>query len=375
MKFIFFSIYNYIKNTDKILYALCVSCAGLSISLLIGMYLSGFFPQTRLIQTQLVAMILGIICAVILSKFNYHTIASLWKLHVPFAYFLVILTFFMGVGREGIDDQAWLPIPFIGGTIQPSEFLKISFIVVFALHLSKVQQNINNPKNLIGLILHGLIPISLVMLQGDDGTAIVFAFIFAAMIFVAGLDWKYVVTAVVGGILMLPAIWFWALDDDKRMRVMVLFNPELDPQGVGWQQITGKVALGSGKVWGTGIFSGKHQYVPEVYNDFIFVFIGEALGFVGCMLVVVLLLSICFKALLTAQMANDYLGRYICIGVFAMFSFQIVANLGMCLGFMPVIGLTLPFFSSGGTSMLANFLAMGLLLSVYMHSKNNLFGK
>lgn len=373
MKFIFVSIYNYIKNTDKLFYGLCLTCAGLSISFLLGMYNSGLFTNFRVVETQIIAAVLGLFCTIILSKFNYHTIANLWKLHVPLAYFLVLLTFVFGVGRDNVDDVAWLPMPFIGGTIQPSEFLKISFIVVFALHLSKVQTEINQPKVLIGLILHGFVPISLVMLQGDAGTALVFAFIFVSMLFVAGISWKYVFSAMAAGVAALPLVWFFVLDQDKRNRFMVLFNPDLDPQGAGWQQITGRIAIGSGQLWGNGIFSGKHQYVPEIYNDFMFSFIGEAVGFVGCMLVLALLLGICFKILLTSQMAHDYLGRYICVGVFAMLAFQMVANIGMCIGLMPVIGLTLPFFSSGGSSMLANFLAAGVVLSVYMSSKSNLF--
>ena len=174
---------------------------------------------------------------------------------------------------------------------------------------------------------------------------------------------------------LLPIVWFFIMDEDKRMRVRVMLNPALDPQNTGWQQLTGRIAIGSGRMWGVGIFADKHQYVPEIYNDFIFSFIGEALGFVGTLVVIFLLCGICGKALLTGGLAGDYLGRYICVGVFAMMAFQVVVNIGMNIGLMPVVGITLPFFSSGGSSLLSNYLAMGLVLSVYMGSKPNLFSK
>ena len=375
MKRVFSAVYGYLRDTDKLYYALCLSCTALSVVLLLGMYEAGFFTRMRLVYTQLLAAGIGLLGAVILSKMDYHTIAKLWKLHVPLAYTLVLMTFLFGTGRDGVDDQAWLPIPFIGGTIQPSELLKISFIVAFALHLSEVQNEINNPKVLATLVAHGAAPILLVMLQGDHGTALVFLVIFAAMLFVAGIHWKYIFMAAGSAVALLPIVWFFIMDEDKRMRVRVMLNPALDPQNTGWQQLTGRIAIGSGRMWGVGIFADKHQYVPEIYNDFIFSFIGEALGFVGTLVVIFLLCGICGKALLTGGLAGDYLGRYICVGVFAMMAFQVVVNIGMNIGLMPVVGITLPFFSSGGSSLLSNYLAMGLVLSVYMGSKPNLFSK
>ena len=148
----------------------------------------------------------------------------------------------------------------------------------------------------------------------------------------------------------LPVIWYGFLDEDKRMRFITLFNPELDPSGGGYQQRYGRIALGSGKLWGKGIYSGNHQYVPEMYNDFIFSFIGEALGFLGCLAVLGLLAALCLRILRVGNRAKDSLGRYICVGVFTMIASQTVVNVGMCLSVLPVIGVTLPLFSGGGTS-------------------------
>ena len=171
----------------------------------------------------------------------------------------------------------------------------------------------------------------------------------------------------------LQVIWYGFLDEDKRMRFITLFNPELDPSGGGYQQRYGRIALGSGKLWGKGIFSGNHQYVPEMYNDFIFSFIGEALGFLGCLAVLGLLAALCLRILRVGNRAKDSLGRYICVGVFTMIASQTVVNVGMCLSVLPVIGVTLPLFSGGGTSVVATYLGVGLAVSVAMHNSKKLF--
>ena len=163
------------------------------------------------------------------------------------------------------------------------------------------------------------------------------------------------------------------MDEDKRMRIITLFNPDLDPAGSGYQQRLGRIALGSGKLWGKGVFSGNHQYVPEMYNDFIFSFIGEALGLIGCLLVLGVLTALCLRILQVSHRAKDRLGRYICVGVFMMIASQTVMNVGMCLSVLPVIGVTLPLFSGGGTSVVATYLGIGLAMSVSMHNSRRLF--
>ena len=308
---------------------------------------------------------------VVISRIDYQTMADLWRFHLPAAYFLVLLTFILGIGRA--DDMAWLEIPFVGLTFQPSELLKLSFIVTFAYHLQKVEENLNRPGVLIPVLCHAAAPVLLIMLQGDHGSAIVFLFIACGMLFSAGLAWKYILTA--GGLTIaaLPVIWYGLMDEDKRMRFITLFNPDLDPTGSGYQQRLGRIALGSGKLWGKGIFSGNHQYVPEMYNDFIFSFIGEALGFIGCLAVLGIISALCLRVLQVGRRAKDRLGRFICVGVFSMIAAQTVMNVGMCLSVLPVIGVTLPLFSGGGTSVVATYLGIGLAMSVSMHNSRKLF--
>ena len=277
---------------------------------------------------------------------------------------------------DWVDDKAWLPIPFTSISFQPSELLKISFIITFAYHLSKVKDQLNRPKQLLLLCIHGAIPCGLIHLQGDDGTVLVMAVIFASMLCVAGLSWKYIVPVLV----MIPpaavVLWNFFLDDDKKNRILAIIRPELVDSAITWQQDRGLISIGNGGLWGNGIFmeTGQFRYVPEVYNDFIFTYIGETVGFIGCIAVLAALAFLCIRILHNALHALDDLGKFICVGVFAMMAIQIIINIGMCLGVLPVIGVTLPFLSAGGTSTGTLYLGIGVVLSVYMHSgKDMLF--
>lgn len=371
---------NYIKETDRLLLLTCMALSCISVTLIAGLTNSGVLVSTHSLRMQLFASLLGIAAAIIISKIDYHLMAELWKLHQPIAYGLVLLTFTsLGVQvSEYIDDRNWLDIPGLP-QFQPSELLKISFILTFAYHLSKVKEDLNGLRTLIPLCIHGAIPVLLLHFQGDDGTAVIMLIIFAGMLFAAGLSWKYILPIVAAIPPVFLVLWLFILDDDKKGRILALVAPDslsvAERNRLLWQTMKGEIAIGNGGVWGNGIFttSGQFQYVPEVHNDFIFSFIGEALGFVGCLGVLILLLILCLSMLRNAKNATDDLGRYICVGVFSMFAAQIAINIGMNLGMFPVIGITLPFLSAGGTSVASLYLSIGVVLSVHVNSKENLF--
>lgn len=329
------------------------------------------------LYVQTAATLLGIVAAIIMSKIDYRFMAKLWKLHVPFAILLVLFTFVWGQQRGEADDKAWIFFNLTSSfqiSIQPSELLKISFVLSFALHLEAVRENLNKLKNVIFLCLHGLYPVILIHFQGDDGTALVFLFVFLCMIFSAGISWKYIFLAIGGAAAAMPVVWNTVLTADQKNRILAIWDYDFDTQNIGWQQMQGRISIGSGQIWGIGIFSPDHRTsVPEIHNDFIFSFIAESVGFVGSIAVLLLLISIGLKILTNARLARDYLGKYICIGVSAIIMTQIFINIGMCLSILPVIGITLPFFSSGGSSAATLYLAIGLALSVYIHNKKTLF--
>lgn len=378
MKKLLSSAANYAKRTDVVLILMCMAASGLSVLFLYSIANSNLGPVVGCYRRQFIvqagASAIGIIGAIIISLIDYHFMAKMWKLYVPAALFMVVLTFFIGIQvDETIDDKAWIRLPF-GLTLQPSELMKIAFILSFALHLARVADEISRPTNVLMLCLHAAVPMLLVRMQGDDGTLCVFLFIFLAMIFAAGIDWKYVVGGITAAALALPLVWQYALSDDQRSRFLsVYFSEYADPLGNDYQQRLSRISIGSGQVFGKGLFQDEYWYVPKVHNDFIFSFVGQAMGFVGALLVVALLAAICIKTWRTSMTAVDPLGSYICVGVFAMIFFQVLLNIGMCVSLLPVIGITLPFFSAGGTSVVITYMGVGLVLSVYNHSRKTLF--
>ncbi len=365
---------DYIRNTDWVLISLCTAASALSVLLLFGIHLADM-ATVRAIKVQALASALGIAAAIIISRFDYKFLARLWKLYLPVAVGLVVLTYFFGEQRlETVDDKAWLPIPFLNLSIQPSELLKIAFILSFAFHLDNVREEIQSLRQVLLLGLHGAVPVLLIHFQGDDGTALIFLLIFLFMIFSAGLPWRYLLTAGAGVALLSPVAWFYLLTNDQKLRVLSILIPDMaDPLGQDYQQYNARIAIGSGGVFGKGLFGGTHVYVPEIHNDFIFSFVGESLGFIGCFGVVLLLFAICLRLLSISRRSQDHLGSFICIGLFAMVAAQSIINIGMNLSLLPVIGVTLPFLSYGGTSVTTLYLGMGLALSVSMHNRKNLF--
>lgn len=371
-------IKKYFAAVDKWLLFFCLSISAIGILCQYSLVNSGVAATLditeRVALVQIIASALGIFAAFVISNIDYHFMTKLWKLYMPLSVFLVILTFFIGMQvDESIDDKAWLRLPF-GLTFQPSELLKICFIMSFAYHLSKVYGQVNKPLNLLLLCLHGGFPILLIHFQGDDGSALVFAAIFLAMLFAAGLSWKYIIAAIPVVAAAIPIAWQYFLTEDQRTRFLaVYFTEYADPLGSDYQQRLSRISIGLGQLQGEGLFQEDYWYVPKMHNDLIFSFICQALGFVGAMLVVALLCGICFRCIYDAKIALDPLGAYICYGVFAMFFFQCIVNIGMCISVLPVIGITLPLLSAGGTSISITYLGIGLVLSVHVHKRRNLF--
>ena len=326
----------------------------------------------KVVIVQAVAIVLGLIVALFLSNIDYNVMTRLWKLHAPLAVGLVLLTFVIGVAPNpsAPTDKAWLDLGIT--TFQPSELLKLSFILTFSLHLSHVGSEINRLKNFLLLCLHALAPFALIVIQSDFGTAMVFLMIFVVMMFTAGLSWRLIAVGIVAAAAVAPIAWMYLLPDFLKSRFLAAQNPELylTGDGKGWQQYLGRIALGSGQLSGRGLFKQDSlYYVPEAHNDFIFSYIGQTMGFIGCLAALLLLTALCVKILLTARAAKDAEGTLICCGVFAMLFFQIVVNIGMVLCIFPVVGVTLPFLSAGGTSAVVNYMAIGLVLSVYRKNK------
>lgn len=360
-------IADYLRECDKLLLLLCIAASSYGcIAVLSATHYTGSLRQFLM---QVFAMAFGVVLVIVISGFDYRRFSRWWPAMAVFTVGLVVLTFFIGYAPGETDDKAWLRIA--GFSFQPSELLKITFCITFGLHLSRVQKEINRFKNVILLCMHGTIPVGLIHLQGDDGTALVFFIMFLGMMFAAGLKLHYWIAALAAVVVAVPLTYFLVMNDDQRSRIASMFDIEGDLLGAGWQQWRGRIALANGGLFGQGLFNGSLTQVkngiPEGYNDFIFTCIGEELGILGCIAVVLLLFAICLRILHVGKSTNDKLGFYICVGVFSMLAAQIVINLGMCLSVLPVIGVTLPFFSAGGTSLLCLYIGIGVVMSVHMH--------
>lgn len=223
------------------------------------------------------------------------------------------------------------------------------------------------------LLVHGMIPIGIVGLQGDYGTAIVFAAIFAFMICSARISWKYLLAAPFAVAAAAALMWFFLLGNMHKKRILILFHPGTDPEYIEYQQDLGLAALKSGGVFGKGLFAKPEEYisVPEMHNDFIYTYAGQVFGFVGSMGLLIIFVYISLKIFGDSRVTRDHLGKFICMGAFGLIFAHCLMNIGMVLKVAPVIGVPLPFLSAGGTAMISMYAMIGLVLSTYSHRAKN----
>ena len=267
---------------------------------------------------------------------------------------------------------------FLISTIDLTVIVKLTFILLLAYQLSWLKENrdLKSVPSMMMLGGHLALVVGLYyVISSDMGSVLVYAFAFACMAFAAGVAIRWFVLALLGG-----GFTFYALWEENKIpphivdRFLVLFDHSYDPQGVGWHQTRSLLALGGGELTGQGLFNGTQTQsefswsLPFRHTDFIFSAIGEELGLIGCVLVLALLAAIVIRCLMTTTKAKTPMEAYVCVGIAGMLIFQTISNVGMCLFVMPVIGLTLPFFSYGGSSILTLFVAMGMVSSVRSHT-------
>lgn len=358
-----------IQNFDLPLFICALLTAILGVILVRSASLT-YSGGTRIVIIQTVALFMGLTGCIFMAFWDYEFLSSHSKFIFGFNVFLLLLVLIIGIGREEVGGNSWInlgPVSF-----QPSEIVKIGYIICFAFQLSLMEDDINNPINIIFSLLHIGIILGLILLQPDFGTAMVFVAVFCGMIFVAGISIKYILLAAGGVAVLAPLMWFFFLKPYQKSRILVFLNPELDPMVSGYQVIQSKIAVGSGGFAGMGLFKGIQTqlgYIPAKHTDFIFSVAGEELGFIGTFLIIGLLFFIVLRCFYVAANARNSLGRYIAVGVGCMFLAQAFENIGMTIGIMPVTGITLPFLSYGGSSILTNMLAIGLVLNVHLKRK------
>ena len=344
------SIRQYFKRTDKIYLLLCIFSSTMAVVALASWAAkqgNGFATDEitgaitgigdyRRALVQAGAAVLGIVIALLLSCVDYRSLVKVWPVHVVLTWGLVLPTLVIrnvsigpltiGYNAGDTDNYSWYKLG--GFTFQPTELAKISFILTFAMHLNNVRSRINEPKELAKLLLHLLVPIAIIHVQGDDGTAIIYGIIGCCMMFAAGLSWKYIFAALAAaGAAVAVAFAFFSDKIGKGYqwyRILAVLDPENTtgwaPSETVWkniiyQQQRGEIALGSGGIFGNGLFSGRYYSVPNAHNDFILSWIGNVAGFVGCCVVLGVLLALVIKTFATGARSEDLLGSYICAGI------------------------------------------------------------
>lgn len=372
---IFRRIADYIRECDKLLYILCIVTTLYGCVMVLSTTYNYYGQDYSNFITQLGALGLGIVAMIVISNFDYKNFSRFWFLIALGGLIPVGLTFFIGFAPGITDDKAWLMLP---GNIsfQPSELLKICFVLTFSYHCHVLGDRVKKFLHVILLCVHGGIPVVLIHIQGDDGTALIFALMFVGMMFAAGVKARYFIIALSLVVVALPFVYLFVMNDDQQARINALFfGAETDYLNTLYQQWRGRIGMANGGVFGEGLFNGtltQSGGIPYAYNDFIFTAIGEELGLIGCLLMLVLMAAICIRIMRIGFRSNTKLGLVICSGVFSMLVSQTVINIGMCLWLLPVIGVALPFFSAGGTSLLCTYFGLAVVMSVHIHRDSGL---
>lgn len=360
------------KHLDKVLLVVCVLIVAISLTI-IGSAThinKGAFNYDFVIK-QGVAFIINLLLILFFARFDY---MQLKRFHKPlYIINLLMLVAVMFVGTSALGAQRWIQVGPI--TLQPSEFSKLIMIICLAAVLSDKVNKLNTVRDIFPIALFVGIPFLLVLKQPDLGTSLVFFAISLGMLFIANINLALLRRVGIAALILAPVGWFF-MKDYQKSRIMVFLDPNVDPFGAGYHIIQSKIAIGSGLLFGKGIFQGTQSqlnFLPENHTDFIFSVIGEELGFLGCFFILFLYFILIYRALLTAKDCKDSFGMLLATGIIAMWSFQILVNVGMTCGIMPVTGIPLPFMSYGVSALTTNMMGLGLLLNIYMHQQKMIF--
>lgn len=350
------------KNLKQLDILLLLSVILLSIYGLIVLY-SAFAGNIDNIKTQIFATLLGFLLIIIISTLDLDVIKKAYMPIYIISIILLGLTIIFGRGEEEWGSNSWLilgPVSF-----QPSEITKIGIIFALAAHMDKNKNKINNFPTLVATLIMIAVPIGLILLQPDFGTAMVYLFFIAVMLFIGGLSWRWIFILLGIGIVAL-IILLLNLDGYRANRILDFLDPSRDTSGSGWQQQQGLIAIGSGMLNGRGYMGGtqsQYGYIPEKETDYIFSVLAEELGFIGSVIMLVLFAIMIMRLVFIAKRSNDTFISLLVTGISSMFFIHIFENVGMTIGLMPVTGIPLPFFSSGGTFQLICLINIGLALS------------
>lgn len=362
------TVWNVFRKGDLILLLLCVVTSAFGCLCIASA--TNHQETIRYVIIQAAAIMLGVGCYVGVSAIDLDFVSEHRRVLVVFNIFLLLLLIPFGVDFNS-GNKSWLNLPLMPVSIQPAELCKITFVLILASVMASHQQRISSVKSVVLMGVHLFILVGTnVLISNDAGVSLIFVFIFIGMAFAGGVSMIWFLIG--GGALVVsaPIIWNYVMNGYQRKRFEVLWNPDIDPLGLEerYHSMRSLKSLTGGGLTGQGLFNGNRTQIgalPAQHTDYIFSAIGEEMGYIGCILVLLLLLAIIVRVIQVGARSQNYLRRMVCFGAAMALIFQVCSNVGMCIGVTPVIGLTLPFISYGGSSIVSLYAMLGLVSGVY----------
>ena len=360
-------LWNVFHKGDMILLALCVVATIFGIVMIAAVMGE---DGTRNMTIQICTLVAGILLYLLVTAIDIEIISGQQTLLFLFNVFFIGLLLVFGIEGD-TGNRSWIRLPLIPFNIQPAEVCKVPFVILLAKTMSNNRTRLSSVKNVMTITFHAAFIAGYnLILSRDMGVSLIYVFIFLAIAFVGGVRVYWFILAFGAVAVLSPFIWEYGFAEYQKERITALFDESIDPSGqnILWQTSQNLKCLRNGGLKGLGLFNGRisEDGLPAKHTDSIFSAVGEQLGFLGCLFVLLLLLAIVARIIYVSMKTPDYLNHLICIGIAAMFLFQIMINVGVCLGLVPVIGLALPFISYGGSSILTSFVAVGIVSGIKM---------
>jgi rod shape determining protein RodA len=353
---------NAITEYDWVLMSIVAAICGLGVLEIFSATHHSYLAGTPMQIKQLWWLGLGLICLLVISRVDYHSIME----QAPVLYLIgiIALVSVLLLGQTRLGAKRWLPV--LGQFFQVSELVKLIIIIVLARFFSEVRTDRLSLADLAKVGILTAIPLALILKQPDLGTALVLVPVAIVGAFLAGIQWKHTLALVLIGAMLIPVGWHF-LKPYQKERVTTFLRPEEDPKGSGYQILQSKIAVGAGGFWGKGLGRGSQNqggFVPVRYSDFILAALAEEQGFIGVLVALLLYLALLLRLIHNAQRAMDRGGMFLVMGVAAILGFHVLVNAAMVIGYMPVTGIPLPLMSYGGSATLFTFMALGLVMNV-----------
>ncbi|MBE6917246.1 MAG: hypothetical protein E7470_05025 [Ruminococcaceae bacterium] len=362
---------SFFRKGDMVLLALCLATSAFGcIVVASATNAAKFGVNTRYVPLQIICTLLGVLMYAVMSSIDADVYSEHRAVFTFLNFGLLLLLIPFGTDNN-TGNKSWIPIPFIGVHVQPAEICKIFYILISASVMASHQNRISNYKSVLHMVGHFvLIAGGNYLISNDLGLSLVFAAIFVGMVIAGGVGKAWIFAGIALIVAASPIIWQFFSEEQKN-RILVLFIPEvIDPTGLDelWHTTSSLNSLTGGGMLGQGLFNGNRTQGGQLFaqhTDYIFSSIGEELGYVGCMLVVALMIAIVARCIWVGRQSKDYMRRMVCFGAAVALMFQVMLNIGMCIGVMPVVGLTLPLISYGGSSIITTYMMLGLVSGVH----------